>query len=455
MKSRSLLILALVVAVVGGYIFFHERHQMTSDERQERADKVFPELDRDDVRSLEIHNSHGSFRITKDDDGWRLLEPIDFPADSAAVSSLLTSLENLDVERTLGTSEVEFAAYGLDDPEMTVALETEDGESFALSVGGEAALGSNRAFRRGDEQAIILGRGWFLTDLDKELDEWRSRDVVDVVAGDVASLQVVAGEDRIQVVREGRVWRLIEPLEDLADGNHVGNLITDLNDVRVEAFLDEAVDSAELGLDPPAFQVTIVRSDGDDPVRLAFGAVREHEGSTQVACRRNESELFWVSDKAATRLTKAPVRWRATKVRDFDTWDAERLRLTAGEGAVYLTRNQGLWETTDGGEVNHAEVQDRLSKLASLEAVEFDLIEPGTEALGSIELALSADGDGAQPVISYTFYPPLAEGGGAMVVVSGRSTVMSVDASAANEILGDPSSLVKQEQDEEKVEEMK
>ena len=65
MRGRNLIILALVVVAVGAYIFFHERHQMTTDERQERAGRVFPGLDRDDVNVVVVNNSHGRFVIEK------------------------------------------------------------------------------------------------------------------------------------------------------------------------------------------------------------------------------------------------------------------------------------------------------------------------------------------------------------------------------------------------------
>ena len=442
MKSRNLIILALIVAAVAGYIFFHERHQMTTDERQQRAGKVFPEFDRDDANVVVVDNAHGRFVMEKSGGSWRLTEPIAFEANSAAVNSVLTSLENLNEERTLTTSDVELEAYGLDQPEMTVTVATGAGDSYKLAVGEETALGSNRALRRGDEALIVLAPGWFVTDLDKGLDDWRSRDVVDLVASDVASIQVVAGDDRIQAVRDGRRWKLLEPMEDLADADHVANLIADLNGLRIAEFLDDETPLADIGLEPPAYQITIVRAGDGPPIRLDFGSALEQDGTTTIACRRGGSELFRVNDGAAVRLTKAPVRWRSPKVYDFETWDVERLRLVTGEDSIALTRDEGLWTADQGGEVDHGAVQNLLTKLAELEASEFDLIQPGTDTMGTIEVTLEPDDGDAPVTVTYVFHRPLTEGGQAMIVVSARDTVMSVDAASVNEILVDPDKLV-------------
>jgi len=446
MNSRNLIILALIVAGVAAYIFFYERHQLTSDEARERAERVFPNFDQDAVHTLEIRNSHGEFRLEKSGGAWRLTSPIDFPADSAAVSSMLTTLDNLKEERRLGFDEVAPSDYGVDDPESAVIADTLDGGRFELNVGNEMPLGSNRAIRRGDDDAVILCSGWVATDVDKDLDDWRSREVVKVVADDVASIQVVTASDRIQVVRDEDAWRLLDPVVDLADSDHMRNLFSNFNGLKIQEFLDQDVDSAELGLDSPEYQVTLVRTDGADPIQLDFGTSRDHDGKTQVACRRDGSVYFWVDDLVATRLAKAPVMWRSPKVWSFETWDAERFTVTTGEETIELSRADGLWKLPDGGELDYTAVQDRLSTLANLEAREYDLIEPGTDEMGRVELELKSTNDveEAEPVrTTYTFYRPLDEGGDAIVVVSSRGSVMSVDSLQAETILANPEEMRK------------
>lgn len=452
MKPRNLIILTLIVAAVAGYIFFYERHQLTSDEARERADKVFPDFDRDAVQDIEIHNTHGDFQLVKSGDDWRLTSPIDFPADSTAVSSLLNSLNNLEEERRLGADEVDPEAYGLDEPELRVVAQTDLGDRFEIVVGEQTPLGSNRAVQRDGETGIILCSQHFVTDLDKELADWRSRDVVDVVADDVASVQVVTATDRIHAVRDDDAWRLLEPISDLADRDHMRNLISNFNGLRIKEFLDSEVNPAEYGLDQPSYQVTLIRTEGADRVQLDFGLTRDQEGTTQVACRRNGVEYFWVDDLAATRLAKAPVTWRSSKVYAFDTWDAEQLVIASGGREIDLSRTEGLWKLPDGGELDYTAVQDRLTTLANLEVREYDLIEPGTDKMGRVELELkaAAGDDEAEPrAIEYTFYRPLTDGGDAVVIMTARDTVMSVDPGQVETLLADPSTLRKPEPEPE------
>jgi hypothetical protein len=103
-----------------------------------------------------------------------------------------------------------------------------------------------------------------------------------------------------------------------------------------------------------------------------------------------------------------------------------------------------MWAAPEGGEVEYGAVQERLTALAALEAVDFDLVEPATPPAGTVELELKAPGDDAERErLSFSFHRPLVEGGQALVRVSGRATVMSIAAAQVEQILTDPEALVR------------
>jgi hypothetical protein len=438
MRNKNLIIIAAVVVVVGAYIFFFERHQPTTEEASKLAEKVFPDLDREAITEIRVSGTKSAVRLEKVGEEWILREPLDFPADDSKVSSALGSLENLVADRRLAVEEVDPAEYGLDDPALMVELRSTEGIVVALAVGDEMPLGSKRALRVEAGSEIVLSSGWFVDDLDREVNDWRSREVVDVVANQVAALEVEAGVDHIRAVQINDQWRLLRPLEDVADGDHLGSVISDLNSLHIEEFLDDAVDAAELGLETPEYEITVIRADGSEPLRLDLGATREGEGGTDVACRRGESEYFWARDSVRTRLSKAPVLWRSKKVGAFENWDAENLVLDRGGATVALVRIEGLWRFADGDEANSVEVQDRLSKLGELEAQDFDLVEPITSEMGHAEVVMRAANDESEPrTLDFTFYEPLTEGGRAMVRVNGRDTIMGIDVSDVEAIFAD------------------
>lgn len=442
MRSRNLIILAFVAVALGVFIFFVERHRPTTDARLERADRLFQELDGDTIVALELETSHGPILLAKTDDEWRLVEPLGYPADAAVVKTLIDAIANLDVERTLPVGEVAPGDYGLDAPDLGVTLVDSRGGRFSLAVGDEAPLGSNRAVLRGNEEAIILVPGFFVASLDKGADQWRSRDVVDLLEHDLESVEIETAEDRIRVEQVGGRWQLREPLADLADPDQIRSLISELNTLRVSEFLSDDVDGGELGLDSPAYRVRLKPRDSDDQVTLELAAATEEAGT--VVCRRDGSDLFRVPSSIAIRLSKAPVLWRSDKVWPLVSWDVAKVEVSVDDEDLVFDKIEDpdlgkIWRFADGSEVDNAELNRRLSALADLEVREYDLVLPPTRVMGSVILVL--DDDGGAEGLTYTFFAPLEEGGHAAVRVSSRNNVMGIDAVSAETIVGNLDSL--------------
>jgi len=443
MKGKNLVILAAIVIAVGAYILLVERHRPTTDEAKAEAEKVLQDFDRDEVTGIVIESAGGTVRIEKVGESWRLREPLDFAADESAVSSALGTLANLEADRRLPADEIDPAAYGLEDPPIEIRLQTTDGGEIVLDVGDEMPLGSKRAVRLAGAGEIVVVPGWFVSDIEREIDDWRSRDVAKISEDQVASIDIGAGNDRIRAVRLDDRWQLLDPVRDLGDHDHLRGLISDLAAMRIDEFIDGRVDPADLGLDVPEYEITVVRADGGEPLRLELGNTREGESGTEVVCRRGDGEFFWASETVRTRLSKAPVLWRSKKVMPFETWDVEGLGLSRGDDTVELEQVDGLWRfAEDQTEVDVSGVQDQLRKLADLEATDYDLMAPVTAEMGRAEVRLKPTGDETEGrVLSFEFFAPLSEGGRAMVTVGGRDNVMGVELADVDAILGDLASL--------------
>jgi len=449
MRSKNLAILAAVVIVVLAYIMLVERHRPTSEEASSEAEKVLRGFEQDQVEAIIINRESGRVRLEKIGEEWRLREPLDFPADSSVVSSTLGSLANLTADRRLAAEEVDAADYGLDEPVAEISLRMADATERVVEVSDELPLGSKRALRLDGGDEVIIASGWFVSDLEREIDDWRSRDVVEVLEAEVASIDIESGPDSIRAVRIEDRWQLLRPLTDMADGDHLGSLISELSSMRIAEFLNDDADPLELGLDLPEYEITVIRTDGGKPLRLDLGATREGDAGTEVACRRGEGEYFWASERVRTRLSKAPVLWRSDKVMPFETWDAEEIRIATPEGSTSLVHDGNIWRFDDEAEANLTAVQERLRSLADLEATDYDLMAPLTREMGTVEVVFKAEDEEPEgEAITFSFFAPLSDGGKAMVQVNGRDTVMGVKVEDVEAILGDLEALRPEPPDE-------
>ena len=144
MRTRTLWVLLSLVVGLAAFVWFVERDLPGSDERTERAKRVFDvELDeisrvswaRGDER-VELSRSGGAETPT-----WRLEAPFTSRVESADVERLLDLLGGLEKERTLESGVP--GDLGLDPPRATLTLGTEAGD-LRLAVGGAVPASDDR-----------------------------------------------------------------------------------------------------------------------------------------------------------------------------------------------------------------------------------------------------------------------------------------------------------------------
>ncbi|HEY0782881.1 MAG TPA: DUF4340 domain-containing protein, partial [Thermoanaerobaculia bacterium] len=146
MRPRTLLVLLILVAGLGAFIFFVDRKLPSSEERTANAKKVLS-IKKDDVTAIALTSGAiGATQVElqrvgpppaakdkgkKTDDAlalgapaaeWRLVKPLAARADAAAVSGLLDALTGLEKTRTIEKADPK--AVGLDKPRATVKLTT-------------------------------------------------------------------------------------------------------------------------------------------------------------------------------------------------------------------------------------------------------------------------------------------------------------------------------------------
>lgn len=434
MRTKNLTILVVITVAVAAFILLYERHQPTSGEIAEKAERVLPDMDRDAARTIELFRGSETVRLEMQEDAWHIVEPIDFPADPADVNSLLGALEQLDIDRRLEPAEVDLGEYGLSEPSLAVAITNDEGKRSHIAIGEQLPLGSKRAIQVDSDRVLVVS-GYFSDNVSKDLDEWRSTNLVTFTPGDIASFELATPHGHLHAVQIDESWSLLEPVRDLADRDQMRNIVSDLNAISIAEFIDEPPGDDSLGLANPRYRLTVLPGADKAPVVLEMGTTRTVDDATQVACRRDSKHTFWITDRAETGLGKALIRWRAQTVYHFDSWNCDSLEIITDAGHVELERVDGMWQFADGSEADNSEALNRVSKLSKLQAIDFDLVALSPGELGKAILEVSGAKDEEPKSLEFTFFKPIAEGGNVGVKVSGRETIMSVDPAEATAIL--------------------
>lgn len=388
MKPRTVVVLALVVAVLGAFIWFVERDLPSSEERAERSRKVLP-VEPEEVEAVVVEWGSERVRLERvvaggdqdggggdgeedgtggglDPDEWRITEPLQARADRSAVDGLLTAVTGLDKERTI--EDADPAEVGLAEPRGRVTLVTGDGER-TLRVGLDVPASENVLVSLAEEPEVHVTARSFIARLERRPGEWRSKDVFAVARDDVTRVRLRAaadgGERTVVLARgEGGQFHLEEPVSDVAAADAVDRLLSDLVTLRAQRFLDgtgdrpadagaeaqpeSAPDPADFGLEPPRAVVEAELRDEGEPLRVELGAAVE--GGGQAVYARAGDQLF----ETVTDLDEAAARpareWRSRSWTELRSFDVDRIEASGPEGepTLVLTRDGTDWKR--GGE---------------------------------------------------------------------------------------------------------
>lgn len=392
MNARTLLILTVVVAALGAFIFFVEKDTLSTDERKEQEKKVVA-LEKDDVTTLEIAWGEKKVRMERhdppapdDEDDeekgdifaepepeWRLVEPLEARADRTEVESLVSTLTSLEKKRTV--EDASRSDLGFDEPRGTVTLGTEDGETV-IEIGPEVPASSDMLVASGDAVFQVASSVW--TDLTKEPGDWRDKELFTARRADIERV-TLGSESRVLLAKRGDDFWLESPLTDLADDDLVGGLLADITGLQVESFVDEPETiPAELGLEPAAHVLEIVLAGREEAFRLELGNATDAEepgaedaddDGPKTLYARHDGQIVEVETRLLDTFARAPDEWRSRDWTPLEVYRVESARFEDVEGPLEVMREESDWKR--GNEkIAYSAVSDVLYAISDAKAKE-------------------------------------------------------------------------------------
>lgn len=132
---------------------------------------------------------------------WRVVAPVEAPADEAAPADAVERLEKLTLVRRVTDSKDNHARLGVEEEKATLVKAFSGGkELVAMLVGG---YGSGSTFvRKVGSDVVYAAEGSIAYAFNKELRSWRDRRMTNFAAKDVTAVSWKVGKDTFRFVRD-------------------------------------------------------------------------------------------------------------------------------------------------------------------------------------------------------------------------------------------------------------
>ena len=348
MKTRTTLILLILVIALGVWIKFFESKQPGTDEARRQSGNVV-NFDREKLEGIVIQNGDDRIELHREAGNWRLTAPVKDQADSAAVDNLISDIElwrkdALIPAREATTEKGRLNEYGLVQPKLRLRL---IGPKMPPEIlfGKDAALEGKMYVRLADSKDVLIASQSVRADISKKPDDFRDRKLTGITTAQVtrAILKSPAGE--IELAKKNEHWEIVKPLQARGDDQKIGDLLAQVTNARIQQFVaDDRGDLHAYGLSEPRGSITIYGADDKEGRTIQIGSADEKIKDAVYARSLPRHAVYALPKKTEEILNVRPNDLRDRHLVRIDTNNLDRINIEAtGEPKIVLARKDQNW----------------------------------------------------------------------------------------------------------------
>jgi hypothetical protein len=325
----------------------------------------------------------------KQDSKWRLTEPVADRADTNKVEELIGKLGDLKADGDsdyIEDAATDLAKYGLDSPQLVAEIrkpgskpkaddkkKSKDKEKPTIVekvlIGKPVEGRDDKVYAKLEDQKYVIAvSASIFKDLDKQLSDLRSHDLVEVTQADVDYVRVQSKRAGEIALKKDFEWEIVQPKTIRAEQSAVTELVRKIDELDIKEFLDQA-DRSQYGLEDPAVTVAVWQkgmkdnkgSTGNakkddskteatgkneptgDPIRVYFGKIDDEKKLLYVR-RGDDPTVFAVSSEGIMDIVdRGYLAYRRKQVLSFSQTDVSKL-VVRRSGKTFSAEHKKLKE---------------------------------------------------------------------------------------------------------------
>ncbi|MGZ5566730.1 MAG: DUF4340 domain-containing protein [Limisphaerales bacterium] len=266
---KATVILVTLAAVLLGFVVLVEK-PIRQARLREDSRKLFPAFDASEVRCISVRPSAGEeIQIQVTNKSWRVVKPINYPADVVRIAAVLKALGELEWKTRLSADELKDRRnvqeeFGMVAPQLSLGVETTNNKYY-LDVGATSAMADEVFLQLRGGDNIYLASADFLKSISADKNDWRDKALVHFEDLQFDGLRITNEAKVVELTfgTKTKLWRLQTPLQARADTPKIDELLKGIAGVKATTFVtDDPKDLEPFGLQPSSttnFDLAFVR----------------------------------------------------------------------------------------------------------------------------------------------------------------------------------------------------
>jgi hypothetical protein len=324
MKFRNTLLLLLITAAVGAYVYFYEVKGGEKREKEKEAAGKLIDIKKDSVSAITI-NPDG-IELKKIGATWELTAPVQYQADESTVNSFLNSLESAKRDqKDITTARADYAGFGLEPARTELIVRHEKGEQDTLYLGDNNVTSTQVYARVNNDPEVVLTSNSLPNNAKKSLMDWRNKDLLNFDNNAANRLLLTTPKNRFELKKENGKWQMAAPIQASADESKISSILSRVRYGRINEFTAEQMNDAKpYGLDKPAYEFTVFFGANDAQKTVNFG---KKDGANYYAHDPARPQVFKIDTSLVKDLNVTVMDLRNKKLAQFESWNADYIEL--------------------------------------------------------------------------------------------------------------------------------
>jgi hypothetical protein len=358
MKAHGLIAALGVLAILGGYAWWANRHPAADTANATPASPKLLNIPADQITGFRIAKAGADpVTLVKQGDQWQITTPKPLGGDSDAATALANAVSPLVADRLIDEHPASLASFGLDNPSNEVDITTKDGKTQKVLLGSDTPSGSDTYTKLDGDAKVYTVASSTKAGFDKSLNDLRDKRLLPVNADKIAAVKLAAKGEPIEFGKNsGGDWQIVKPKPLRADNSAVDDLVGRLKDAKMDLSATASPSAADFNTGTKVGSATLTDDKGSQTLE-----VRKLKDGSYLAKTTATEGIYKIGNDTGAALEKGIDDFRNKKLFDFGFTDPSKLDLS---GKIY-EKNGDKW-FQGSAQVDSGSVQAVIDKLRDL-----------------------------------------------------------------------------------------